>query len=76
MEATDDEFAFAWVGVDIPHSKNTSHTGGKVFRVDLDLFFLHVQAPVGNGAQLRRQTLQNPQLVIGNVFCVFIGARQ
>jgi hypothetical protein len=51
VKATQDEFLFAGVGVDVAHSKDAGHIGGKCFGVDHQLLAFHGQAPVGDGAE-------------------------
>ena len=65
VKTTEDEFAFARVVVDVAHRKNAWCAGGKVFRVHVQLFFRHVQAPISQGPQLGRQAQQHPKLIAG-----------
>ena len=51
MKATQDEFLFAGVGVDVAHGKDAWYIGGKVFGIDQQLLALYRQAPVGNRAE-------------------------
>ena len=63
MKATQDEFLFAGVGVDVADGKDAGHIGGKGFGVDHQLLALHGQAPVGNGAELGREAQERDHML-------------
>jgi hypothetical protein len=65
VKAAEDQFAFAWVGVDVAHRKNARFGGRETFGVHFQLFARHGQAPVCDGAQLRAQAEQDPQGIAG-----------
>ena len=51
MEAAQDEFLFARIGVDIAHGKNSGSLSGKGLCVDRHLFAFQGQAPIAERAQ-------------------------
>ena len=65
MEAAEDEFEFARIGIDIPDGKDTGHVGTVVEGIDLDSAFIYLKAPVGDRAEFGRQAEKRDKMVGG-----------
>ena len=63
VKATQDEFFLAGIGVDVAHRKNAGHIGGVGFGIDHQLFALHGQTPLGDGAEFGREAQASDELL-------------
>ena len=65
VEPRQDQLLFTRVGVDVADGEDARLAGLEIFGVDTDLALFNVQAPVGDGPEVGRQTPKDEDLFAG-----------
>ena len=63
METGQDQFFLARIDIDVTDSKNTWNIGHEFFGIDNNLPAVDFQSPVGNRAELRRQSEKDEKTI-------------